>query len=151
MEVRGVKTWIDSHHGVVELEDDVLNVVRDIKQLDPRLHVFWNPQSEAFDIVEYCLDHEQRLVFSVKELDPRVLPRLRGADHWGGNQTPEHYITPDDEDFVALMDADNEALAAAHTQASRQKLQDAGERLAWALDIGAGLSYKSSISVKEDI
>lgn len=151
MEIRAIKTWHDLRHGVVELEDDVLGIVQQIQQLDPRLHVFYNDQTEKFDLVESCLDGTDRLVFSVEELDARVLHRLMGADHWGGNPTPERFIRPDDEDFVAQMDADNEAHEAALDEESRDKLRDAGERLAWALDIGTGLAYKTNIRVTKDI
>ncbi len=133
MEVHAVRTWVDNRHGVVAVEDDVQNVVRDIKAISERLHVYFNPQTGGFDIVETCLDRTDRLVFSVQELDQRVVHRLRSADHWHGNEVPTH-VLGDDEDVLARIDADNEALERARDELAREKIRDAGERLAWALD-----------------
>lgn len=133
MEVHSIGTWFDRHDGVVVVEDDVQNVVRDIKAISDRLHVFYNPQTEGFDVVEHCLDNTQRLVFSVPELDPRVLDRLRAADHWHGQDQPLH-ILGEGEDFVARVDEHNEELQAQIDADGKGRLREAGERLAWALD-----------------
>jgi hypothetical protein len=128
----------------------VLNVVREVRELDPRISVYYNPQTDGFDLVESCLDGTDRLIFSVEELDARVLHRLRGLDHWGGNETPERFVLSDDEDFAARVDADNEALKAEQQEQFRDQLGDAGERLAWAMDI-AGPSVGGSIHVKRSV
>ena len=107
MQVRGIPSWFDQHEGVVVVEDDVQSVVRAIREYSDRLMVFYNPQSSGFDIVERCLDGTDRLVFSVGELDMRVLDRLHQADHWHGQDVPNH-VLGEGEDFVAKVDAWNE-------------------------------------------
>lgn len=133
MEVHGIRSWFDAREGVVVVEDDVLNVVRDIKAISPRLQVFHNPQSDEFDIVESCLDGAQRLVFSVEKLDGRVLHRLRSADHWHGEDLP-HHVLEDDEDFVARVDEHNAQREVARSAETAEAVADVGERLVWALD-----------------
>jgi hypothetical protein len=133
MEVYGVRSWFDQREGVVVVEDDVQNIVRGIKEISDRLHVFYNPQHGGFDVVESCLDGTDRFVMSASELDNRVLDRLRNADHWHGQDTPEH-VLGDDEDFVAQIDEHNEAIERAIRDGYRDKLGDVGERLIRTLD-----------------
>jgi hypothetical protein len=136
---------------VVVVDDDVQNIVRDIRALSERLHVYYNPQSGGFDIVEHCLDGTERLVFSVDELDQRVVHRLHLADHWRGQETPDHVIG-EDEDIIARIDAENEALERASREQARDKIRDAGERLAWALDaVRDHHSVGGHIRVSKDI
>jgi len=133
MEVHGIKSWYDQRDGVVVVEDDVQSVVRGMREISDRLHVFYNPQTGGFDIVESCLDGTDRLCFSVAELDNRVLDRLRNADHWYGSDEPTR-ILPDDQDFVARIDMDNEEIERLSAMAMREKLGDVSERLVRALD-----------------
>jgi len=133
VEVHSIRSWVNRRDGVVVVEDDVQNIVRGIKEISDRLHVFYNPQSEGFDLVESCLDSTDRLVFSVPELDNRVLDRLRLADHWHGEDQPNH-VLGDSEDFVARVDEHNVKIQAAIDAKAMDKVRDAGERLAWALD-----------------
>jgi len=149
VEVHSVRSWYDQHHGVVVVEDDVQNVVRDIKAISPRIHVYSNPQTSGFDLVESCLDGTDRLVFSVQQLDQRVVDRLRSADHWHGQDVPNH-VLGEDEDVTARVDAHNREMEELQKEKFRDQLYDAGERLAWALDIG-GPSVRSSILVPKDI
>jgi len=134
MELHAVKTWVDRREGVVEVDDDVLGVVADLKQISDRLHVYWNDQSEWFDIVESCLDGTDRLVTTVPALDARVVEKIKAADHWHGNDRPR-VILGDDEDFVAQVDSHNEEMERLRSEATADQIGDAGERLAWALDI----------------
>lgn len=138
MEIHGVQTWYDSHHGVVSVEDDVLNVVREVREIaGGRIHVFYNERAQqlgrpCYDLVESCLDGTDRLVFSVHQLDQRVVNRLRSADQWRGRDDPEH-VLPEEADFLTEMDDQNEEWFAGKEADSRQRLYDAGERLAWAM------------------
>ena len=133
MEVHSVRTWFDRHDGVVVVEDDVQNIVRGIREISDRLHVFYNPQTGGFDVVESCLDHTDRLVFSVPQLDNRVLDRLRQADHWYGQETPTH-VLGEGEDFVAEVDRYNDERQAEIDTEGKGRLREAAVRLAWALD-----------------
>jgi hypothetical protein len=130
----------------MEVQDDVLDVVRRVKAISPRLVVYYNEQTDGFDIVEECLDGTDRLVFSVGALDQRVIDRLLLADHWGGNEVPTH-IRPDNEDYVTEIDRDNAALQAAITRKQLDKVSDAGERMAWALK----LPLKGNVGKEESI
>ena len=133
MEVHGISSWYDQRAGVVVVEDDVQSIVRGMKEICDRLHVFANPQTGEFDVVESCLDGTDRLVFSVPELDGRVLDRLRSADHWFGSDQPDR-ILGDDEDFVARIDEHNAELERADRDRHRGQLSEVGLRLAHALD-----------------
>src|SRR5262245_3432571 len=147
MEIPAIKTWYDQRHGVIELSGDVLGIVERVKEIDPRLHIFYNEQTEGFDLIEHCLDGVQRLVFSTDALDQRLIDRLLQSDHWGSD-TPDHRdeFRPDDQDFASEIDKSNEEYWQAKEEKSRHRLQDAGERLAWALEQdGRGLG--ASISV----
>ena len=75
----------------------------------------------------------QGLVFSTPKLDERTVNRLLLADHWqGGN--PDH-VLGDDRDFVALIDESNDALERDLWESQRERIADAGERLAHALKL----------------
>ena len=149
MEVHAVSTWIDKHHGVVRVEDDVANVVRDIHEISPRIHVYYNEQTGNFDLVESCLDNTERLIFSVVHLDARVVNRLRLADQWQGREDPAQALD-ENEDFLSLMDADEAAEKARVKEKGMDGVRDAGERLAWALEqdrrgVGASISVSKEI------
>ena len=144
MEIHAVSTWIDQHHGVVRVEDDVANVVRDIHAISSRIHVFFNEQTGNFDLVESCLDNTERLIFSVEHLDARVVNRLHLADQWQGREDPAHPLD-EDEDFLSAMDSSEEAEKASVKEEKMERVRDAGERLAWALEqdrrgVGASIS-----------
>jgi len=149
MEIHAVSTWIDQHHGVVRVEDDVANVVRDIHEISPRIHVYYNEQTGNFDLVESCLDHTDRLIFSVVHLDARVVDRLRTADQWRGREDPAHLLG-EDEDFLTLMDDQNTAADAARDEREKDQIRDVGERLAWALEED-GRGTHAQISVPKEL
>ena len=130
MEVRPIPLWVEKGQ-MVEVDNHVTAVLRDIREISPRIHVFYNEQSDEFDLVEDCEDNTQRLIFSVPELDARVVSRLKDADHWYGQESPTHVLS-EDEDFLAKIDADNEALEEEKREVDRERIRDVGERLAWA-------------------
>jgi tRNA nucleotidyltransferase/poly(A) polymerase len=131
VEIHAVNTWYDKKLGVVQVEDDVANVVRDIREIDPRIHVYWNEQGGEFDLVETCLDGTERLIFSVNSLDARVVTRLKQADQWHGREDPAHLLSAN-EDFLTQIDADEAAETAKKKAANREKIHEVGEMLAWA-------------------
>jgi len=149
MELHAVSTWIDQRHGMVRVEDDVANVVRDVHEISPRIHVYWNEQTGNFDLVESCLDGTDRLIFTVQHLDARVVDRLRMADQWRGRETPDHLL-PEDEDFLTLMDAANTDAEKKRDDREKDQIRDAGERLAWALEED-GKGTHSQISVPRSL
>jgi hypothetical protein len=150
VKIHTLPAWVDRHQ-VVEVEDHVTEVVRDIRRYSDRIDIYWNEEGQEFDLVERCLDGNQRLIFSVPELDGRVLDRLHRADHWYGNEVPTH-ILPDDEDFVSEMDAKNEQEERESMAGAMDKIKGVGEELAWALEaVNDRPSVGGSISVPKDV
>ena len=151
MEVPAVKMWFDQRRGVVELSDDVLGVVEQIKALDERLHIYFNEQSGEFDLVEHCLDGVERLVFSVEELDQRVIGRLFESDHWGSD-LPDHRddFKPDSEDFASQLEKIQDEAQAELENQTKDKLFDAGERLGHALGED-GQGVQASLLVEKEV
>jgi hypothetical protein len=131
MEIHAVPNYLDRQHGAVEVTDDVANVVRDIHAISPRIHVFWNEQTDEFDLVEHCLDETHRLIFSVQSLDARVVNRLRIADQWHGREDPSHPLE-EDGDFLSKIDEDDGREEAERNEEHLDRIREAGERLAWA-------------------
>lgn len=149
-EVRGLPAYLDNGQ-IVAVEDDVQNVIRDMRAISDRLHCWYDDRSSEFHIVEHCLDGEERLVFSTKELDQRVISRLRLADHWHGHETPRH-VLGDNEDVLTVIDQYNEGLEAQARQQTAERVHDAGERFAWALDLCKDKSsVKGSIHVPRSV
>jgi len=124
MEIRAIKTWHDTHHGMVSITDDVLSIVQRIREIDSRLKVYYNEQRDEYNIVETSLDGVDRLVFTVETLDARVISRLLECDQWN----------PDNPDVLDKIDKHNEGVQADIDQANREKIDEVGERLAWALE-----------------
>lgn len=74
------------------IEDDMLGIVERVQAYDPNLRVqFLDPARGSditdapYRIVEMCPDGLPRVVFSVWDLDERVMERLYRADNHRGN------------------------------------------------------------------
>lgn len=131
-ELRGLPVWFDRGR-TVELDGDVLGIVAQVQEISPRVKIYYNEQTDHFDFTESSLNGDvERLIFSVAELDQRAVSRLRQADQWRGREDPEH-VLPDDQDFLSIIDADDEAEKAEQKARDRDKLYDVGERLAHSL------------------
>lgn len=149
-QVLGLPAYLDKGK-IVSVEDDVQNVIRDMKSISDRLYCWFDQVSEEFHIVEKCLDGEERLVFSTRELDQRVIQRLRYADHWHGEDQPNH-VLGDSEDVLARIDAHNAGIEEENRLRTAERTRDAGERFAWALDLCKDKSsVNGSISVPRGI
>ena len=109
----------------ITIEQDVLDIAKRIKEIDPRLSVHWNEFGGYFVIIEHCLDGAERLVTTVQELDQRILDHLRkiGSDGWDVGKELER--------------AENEAHAA-HDYAFGEQMGEGSEKLAHAIkkDLG---------------
>jgi hypothetical protein len=82
---------IELSQGVL-VEEDIYNVVEKLRNYDPNLRVkFLNDATRSlvgdapYAIFELCPDGIERLVFTVWELDDRVLERLYNADNARNN------------------------------------------------------------------
>lgn len=112
---------------MVEIEDDVLDVVKQLKQIDPTLYVRWSEKGEYF--VVYCRLPDEppgtgNVVLMTPELDQRVVTRIQRAA-WEQKQ-----------DGYSLADAMDEldAKADAEKQAEfSERIAEHAERLAFAI------------------
>lgn len=136
--------------GLQTVDDDVLNIVRRIRDISDRVTVYWNDQKGCFTLTETSLDGStERLVFEVAELDERVLTRLRGADHWQGNETPEH-VRPDEEDYVSELDRAQAAIDAAIDVRAREEREEILHEVASYADLD-GKGTRATILVPRGI
>jgi len=110
------------------VDDDVLNIVRKIHaDFSERITVYWNDYIAKFTVTETSLDGStERLIFNVKELDERVLDRLREADQWRGREDP-HHMLPETEDFLAAFERSQAQLDEGKDEAFREKQQELKE------------------------
>ena len=128
------------------VEDDVLNIVRKVRDLSPRLTVYWNEHIEQFTITETSLDGaEERLVLNCRVLDERVLDRLQVADQWRGNDVPSH-ILPEAEDFLTRVEGEEAQLDREKDERIRDRVGEVIEPLASYMDLD-GRGTKASILI----
>src|SRR5215471_4769812 len=81
MELRALRTWYTQRDGWVTLDDDVLSIVRQVRETyGDRITIELNPQNGEYVFVEHCDDYTDRLIFTTPELDGRALERLLQAD-----------------------------------------------------------------------
>jgi len=81
MELKALKSWYTHREGWVTLEDDVLSIVRQVRELfGSRITVELNPYDGMYSFVEHCVDGVDRLVFTTPELDGRCIERLYRSD-----------------------------------------------------------------------
>jgi hypothetical protein len=125
MEMLPLKAWYNHDHGVIELEDDVLSIVRQVRELyERRITIELLPDStEPYAFVEHCEDGADRLIFTCVELDPRALERLQRSDSHGRG-----YIDSYDEQEQAhdrLQDEKDEAV--------KERMRGHSEEMAYAL------------------
>ena len=130
MEIHAIKAFYSARDGLVELEDDVLSIVRQIREVyGNKVKVAWEPTTEYFVLSENCEDGTERLIFTCEQLDGRALERLLQADgHRRGYE--DAYDRQEREQDEAFAESDGNY---------RDALRDSGERLAHALkkdDIG---------------
>jgi hypothetical protein len=125
MEMLPLKAWYNHEHGVIELEDDVLSIVRQVRETyGRRITIELLPDSpEPYAFVEHCEDGTDRLVFTCVELDPRALERLLRSDSHG-----RAYIDPYDEAEQA-----HDSLQEAKDEHSKEQLREVAEEMAYAL------------------
>jgi len=125
MEVLPMKAWYDKNRGVVELDDDVLSIVRHVREIyggNVTIELLPdNPEPYAF--VEHCEDGSDRLVFTCTTLDGRALERLLRSDSHS-----RHYVDPYDE-----AEQTHDALQDAKDERSKEQIREVSEEIAYAL------------------
>lgn len=125
MELRAMKTFYSGREGLVTLEDDVLSIVSQVRDLyGDKVKICLEPTTGHYVFSENCEDGSERLIFVAEELDPRCIERLLIADgHARGHEDP--YDRAESEQDRLMRENDERAM---------DGIRDAGERLAWAME-----------------
>ena len=132
------------------VEDDVLNIVRKVKDISPRLAVYWNDHIGQFTITETSLDGaEERLVFNTAKLDERVIDRLLVADQWRGNDVPTH-ILPEGEDWLSMVETHEDRVDAEKDEHQRGRVSEVIAPLASYMDLD-GRGTKASVLIPKGV
>ena len=141
MELYAMKTFYDNREGLVTLEDDVLSIVTQVRELyGHRIKICLEPTTGHYVFSERCEDGTERLIFITEELDARCLDRLRRADsHSRGYEDPYDVAEREQDRILAEKD-----------QKSMEGIMEAGERLAWAFEED-GKGTGAQILVSRDI
>jgi hypothetical protein len=120
-----LKAWYNHDRGVIELEDDVLSIVRQVRELYGRritIELLENaPEPYAF--VEHCEDGTDRLIFTCVELDARALERLQKSDSHS-----RMYVDP-----YELQEAEHDRIQAEKDEAAKEKIREHAEEMAYSL------------------
>jgi hypothetical protein len=138
-----IKTFYNNRMGLITLEDDVLSVVSQVREIsEGRITVELDPERNIYHMIEHCEDGTDRLVFSVSELDGRAVERLRRADsYWRGHRDPYADAEREQDEIFAQQEA-----------ASREKLNEHGEEIAFHLrEAGIYPRMPLPVSIPKDI
>jgi hypothetical protein len=143
MELHAVKTFYTARDGLVELEDDVLSIVSQVREaFGDKVKICLEPTTGHYVFTENSADGTERLIFTSETLDARCLTRLQAADSTGRG-----YI-----DAYDLMEKEQDEYRAQQDEERLDRVREAGERLAWALGDGKhGPGYHQSIRITKDI
>lgn len=124
MELRAIPAFYSHREGLVQLEDDVLSIVRQVREVyGDKVKISWEPTSQWFVFSEICTDGTERLIFTCQELDGRAIERLRIADSQARGY----------EDAYDRQEREQDEAFAAREEAATERLRAQGERLAHAL------------------
>lgn len=143
MEIPAIKTFYRRREGLVELEDDVLSIVRQIRErYGDRVKVAVEPTTGQFVFSENCEDGTERLIFVSDTLDPLALERLYQADSQGRGY----------EDSYDKQEHEQDEEFARKDEAQLDVIRDSGERLAHALKVdGVDSPHPVTIHVPKGI
>jgi hypothetical protein len=108
----------------VAIGDDVANVARDLRDIDPRFRLFYNEDERVF-VVELHEEGVEHLVGVYRELDQRIVARARR-------------FTRPDFDLAAEIENSEAEAAAAEDARRAEQLGDASQRLHHALRTDLG-------------
>lgn len=103
----------------VLIEEDVGSVVAQIQEIDATLRVRYS-EAGGFFVVYQVTDDGEKLVTTAQELDGRLVQRLQEIAH------PEY-------DYVAELEAKEDAADRARDERFSEQVGEIGERMAWAM------------------
>ena len=119
----------------IEIQADLGGIAKELKEIDDRLHLRFNPTQEFYAI--YAKEKgTEYLVSTFKSLDRRVTERIRK-------------VMSSDYDYVKELDRVQEKKDKEFEYKQSQKVQENAEKLAWALR--KDFEVKDRIYVSRDI
>ena len=104
---------------MVQVDDDVQNVARDLRAIDPGLSLFYDASEDVW-IVMQVRDGVEHLVTTAQECDQRIVHRVREV-------SSERY------DLVAELEASDAQIEKDKDAALHEQTGDVGERLLHAM------------------
>ena len=120
-----MKTFYTAREGLVTLTDDVLSIVSQVRELyGDKIKICLEPTQGKFIFSEVCGDGTERLIFIADKLDARCIERLLTAD----SQLRGY------EDAYDKAEREQDEAMAARDELQLERIKDAGERLAWAME-----------------
>lgn len=120
---------------MMEIGPDVLEIGRQLKEIDPSLGLDWNEDAEYFRVYQLIDDQgrtKKHTVLTSMELTPEIVERIR-------------YIAHPDYEYSREMERKHDAADRAQDHAFHERAGEGGERLHWALR--KDLGYKPRIFV----
>lgn len=138
-----LKSFYANGMGLVTLEDDVLSIVSQVREMtDGKVKVQLDPDTGWYHLVEFCEDTTQRLVFSVEDLDGRVIDRLGRAD----SRRSDH------EDPYAAAEREQDEAQAAIDKAYAESVVEHGEEMLFHIrQAGAAPRLPLPVSIPRDV
>lgn len=120
--LRAIRSFYSAAHGgLLTLDDDVLSIVSQVRQeFGDKVQIQLDPETGWYHFVGIEDDgNTERLIFSVEQLDPRALERLRRADsHARGFEDSYDAAEREQDEAQARID-----------RAYADKIAEAGEEL----------------------
>jgi len=143
MELHAVKAWYDDRIGMVTLEDDVLSIVRQVREkYGKRVTIELDENRGVYHFVEHCADTTDRLIFSTSELDHRSLERLLQSD----SQTRVY------QDPYDAAERAQDELNAEKDRVFGEHVKEVGEELAHALrKDGKAPYFPTPVAIPKDV
>lgn len=126
MELLPMKHWYDARDGWVELQDDVLSIVRQVRELyGNRITIELAPGDtpEPYAFVEHCEDTTDRLIFTCATLDGRAIERLQRSDSHS-----RVYVDPYEE-----SEREHDRISEEFEENAKSRIRAIGEQIAHAL------------------
>lgn len=121
--------------GLITIDEDVGGVAAQLREIDPKLKLAWNDKGEFFYVAEDD-GREERLVFTARECDGRIVERAR-------------QIASESYDLTAEMDRIDKAAEKRIDDRFHERLGEAGEKAAYALR--EDLQAKHRVVVPRDV
>jgi hypothetical protein len=104
----------------ITIDEDVLGVVKELKQIDPGLKVRWNEVGEYFVVYEVLKDGTESLVTTTPTLDGRLVKHMRR-------------LGSEDYDYVAEIERMDTDAERAKDRVFSERVGELGEQAAHAL------------------